>query len=890
MSIFIIGSKVLIEVPDVGAGLSSSLASVQLYVAILLAIVQIFLPRRPDLFTPEGRPVDCERSSSAFHQYTMQWCASALSIAGNAATTLDELPALDFSTRSRNQSLLVLSDHGISLWNWILNERFFVFAKQWILMLARSAITFGPPYCIMRMLNALESGNGHSDGTFKWFFGLAAFSVCQALVNYQLIWIQWSEMGIPVRAQLILSIFQKTLRRKDSKGQKERSKGGPDRPEVLSLVSSDTMSFSKFTAVNYIIPASFTRFLFAMVFLYKLLGWQSALTGLVVTSTCIPMHTYLIREQQILQKGVVTARDRKSKAVKEALDSLRQIKFSATESQWEDYIDKFRREEIKVLRRTITAGIAKSIWSIAAPFVVAASCIYSYSLSSAAISPSTIFPLIEVLPHLQGSLGFVPVVFMDYFKARTNAGRMDEFLRGPEQERILSSSPDGSISFHEASFAWPSDSVKNMSNIEEGDVSSSHRFSLRGINLNFPVGELSVISGRTGSGKSLLLSAILGEVDLLDGHIIAPSVAEDHPVAFVSQSPWLQSTTIKENIIFGSPFESDRYNRVLAACALVPDLAVLPKGDETQVGLRGVKLSGGQRARLALGRALYSRATTMVMDDIFSSLDTHVSKAILDAITGELGQGRTRILVTHQVSLCLPKAKYLVRIEDNTVGYSGRTDSTDTDLDILKLDANKESPVPGNLEPETDSSDKTSPPTLPALKKSRKGNSRTDMKVYKGYFLAAGGVAFTLLYILGLVTNQLLAALTSWVLGNIDSTRSGKSNSARSDVQAANSDHDSPRQHRFLYFYVSMSVFKIGLETLFSLHAFSGSIRASEILFRDVTSKILRMSLLWLDTTPLGEMLKAVTIDIKQVDEAILTHMTDFANCFVSLCVVVGVG
>ena len=214
MSIFIIGSKVLIEVPDVGAGLSSSLASVQLYVAILLAIVQIFLPRRPDLFTPEGRPVDCERSSSAFHQYTMQWCASALSIAGNAATTLDELPALDFSTRSRNQSLLVLSDHGISLWNWILNERFFVFAKQWILMLARSAITFGPPYCIMRMLNALESGNGHSDGTFKWFFGLAAFSVCQALVNYQLIWIQWSEMGIPVRAQLILSIFQKTLRRK----------------------------------------------------------------------------------------------------------------------------------------------------------------------------------------------------------------------------------------------------------------------------------------------------------------------------------------------------------------------------------------------------------------------------------------------------------------------------------------------------------------------------------------------------------------------------------------------------------------------------------------------------------------------------------------------------
>lgn len=413
MSVLLICSKLLIDTPNVSAGFPSSLASVRLYVAILLAILHILLPRRPDLFTPEGRPVDWERSSSAFHRYTMQWCAGALSIAGNAATTLDELPALDFSTRSRSQSLLVLSDHGISLWNWILNERLFVFAKQWILMLARSAITFGSPYCIMRMLKALENRSGHTDDTLQWLFGIAALSICQALVNYHLIWIQWSEMGIPVRAQLIMSIFQKTLRRKDSKGRKERSKESLDKPEVLSLVSSDTMSFSKFTAVNYIIPASFTRFLFAMIFLYRHLGWQSALTGLVVTSICIPIHTYLIREQQMLQKRVVTSRDRKTKAVKEALNSLRQIKFSATEPQWEDHIAKYRQEEIQVLRRTFTAGMAKYICSIAAPFVVAASCIYTFSLTNAAVTPSVIFPLIEVLPHLQGSLGFVPVVFRD---------------------------------------------------------------------------------------------------------------------------------------------------------------------------------------------------------------------------------------------------------------------------------------------------------------------------------------------------------------------------------------------------------------------------------------------------------------------------------------------
>ena len=117
----------------------------------------------------------------------------------------------------------------------------------------------------MRMLKTLESGTGHSDGTFKWLFGLAAFSVCQALVNYQLIWLQWSEMGIPVRAQLIMSIFQKTLRRKDSKGYKELSKGAPDKPEVLNLISSDTMSFSKFTAVNYSMCSPSFHFSFQIV-------------------------------------------------------------------------------------------------------------------------------------------------------------------------------------------------------------------------------------------------------------------------------------------------------------------------------------------------------------------------------------------------------------------------------------------------------------------------------------------------------------------------------------------------------------------------------------------------------------------------------------------------
>ncbi len=324
----------------------------------------------------------------------------------------------------------------------------------------------------------------------------------------------------------------------------------------------------------------------------------------------------------------------------------------------------------------------RSVWGVAAPFVVATASICTYAHLHGAVTPSIFFPLIEVLPHLEGTLGFVPVVFQNYFGARSNASRMDDFLRRPEQKRILSQSPSGQVSFQNASIAWPYDAVEADASLKD-PMTSSHQFSLTGIDLRFPVGELSVIAGKTGSGKSLLLSAIIGEVELLSGRIEAPSVAEGYPVAFASQTPWLQNATFKENILFGSLFEKERYEKVIEACALQADLAVLAQGDETKIGLRGVKLSGGQRARLAFGRALYSKAQLLVLDDIFSALDSHVSKHIFNALTGELGKCRTRILVTHHVPLCLPKTKYIIYLENNTNQYAGSTVFIEEKFDVI---------------------------------------------------------------------------------------------------------------------------------------------------------------------------------------------------------------
>jgi hypothetical protein len=146
----------------------------------------------------------------------MQWCTTTLVLAGKPVA-LDELPVLDNLKRSKSQPLLVIASPETTLWKRILAERYLGFVKQWTLMFVPSVVTFGSPYCVMRLLKSLEDNHGRTDGAWVWLIGIGASSICQTIINYHLMWVQWSEMGIPVRAQLIMAIFQKAVRMKDSK-------------------------------------------------------------------------------------------------------------------------------------------------------------------------------------------------------------------------------------------------------------------------------------------------------------------------------------------------------------------------------------------------------------------------------------------------------------------------------------------------------------------------------------------------------------------------------------------------------------------------------------------------------------------------------------------------
>ena len=169
-------------------------------------------------------------------------------------------------------------------------------------------------------------------------------------------------------------------------------------------------------------------------------------------------------------------------------------------------------------------------------------------------------------------------------------------------------------------------------------------FTLQDVQFSMASQELTVITGQVGSGKSALLSAIAGEVSVAEGTITWPS-----SLVYVPQTPWVLSGKIRQNILFGQPYNETRYFEVVEACALTEDLQKFPKGHETVVAERGVVLSGGQCARVSLARAVYMDADLYLLDDPLSAVDTKVSQHIFERCIKGILCNKTRLLTSHQV-------------------------------------------------------------------------------------------------------------------------------------------------------------------------------------------------------------------------------------------------
>lgn len=391
--------------------------------------------------------------------------------------------------------------------------------------------------------------------------------------------------------------------------------------EYLWRQGVDAKRVSDFAVFYYLFPQTIIMLTVSIAFLITLIGWKSLLAGLSVFAIALPLNIYTSKRYSDAQGDLMKVRDQKMVVITEALQGIRQIKFSAQEQQWQEKIAKKRDEELATQWRVFCLDTALiSIW-ILGPVMLSAVSLAVYSILNGDLSASVAFTSITVMGSMEVSLAVLPEVIADALEAWVSIKRINEYLKAPERDPYII--PSDTIGFEDASIAWPSDS-------QEEDPG---RFALTNFSVRFPNKELSVISGKTGSGKSLFLASILGEADRLAGQVKvpqAPSFEErfdykanqsnwiiDSAIAFVAQIPWIENATIKDNILFGLPFDSGRYKKVLSCCALEKDLDLLPDGELTDIGANGINLSGGQRWRISFARALYSRAGILVLDDIF---------------------------------------------------------------------------------------------------------------------------------------------------------------------------------------------------------------------------------------------------------------------------------
>ena len=474
------------------------------------------------------------------------------------------------------------------------------------------------------------------------------------------------------------------INRPKPSGLDDAAEGQVSSGAVINLMAIDSFKVADITAYMHFLWATTpVQVILSVVLLYRILGYSS-IAGIGMMVILLPVYMFIARQFTKTQKKILAATDKRIDTTNEVLQNIRIIKFFAWEQRFISRIDEKRAMELKALQnRYILWTLASAVWS-GTPIVITFFSFFFYtSIERRDLIPSVAFSALSLFQILRAPLDQLADMIAHVQESKVSVDRIEEFLKEAETEKydqlVFKRSPDEGeplIGFDSASFTY--------GNGTSNDENSVTAFKLMNLNIKFKINQLNLVVGPTGSGKSSLLLALLGELTKLNGVIYLPGCASrerlkanletglTESVAYCAQQAWLVNDTIRENILFASSYDPTRYESVLTACALQKDLEILDHGDKTLVGEKGVALSGGQKQRISLARALYSKARYVLLDDILSAVDSHTSQWIFsNALLGPLMYNRTCVLVTHNISLCLPHCKFIVALANGSVISQG---------------------------------------------------------------------------------------------------------------------------------------------------------------------------------------------------------------------------
>ncbi|KAF9548180.1 multidrug resistance-associated ABC transporter [Agrocybe pediades] len=866
---------------------------------------------------------------------------------GNIATSLDigDLPIVPVDIRSTfNYARMrqAIREIKLRIFSWTpqpgsgyllayrllrLNAR--VFLAELLLAAVSAVLFYGPPFFLQKLVKYLEVDANREQTGWGWVYALGIFfaNVASFLVSGQLWSLATTTIQVQLKIQLNSTLYAKTLVRKDvassastqpstpavaeesSGGQVTKSDAGDDKKDeddfsskaqIMTLMTTDVDRVSEFSWHVFSLVDAPIEIVIGTLFLYKLLG-VSCFFGLAVTCLFLPMNHYAGKVVVGCQENLMKTRDERVALMNEILGGMRMLKFMAWERSFEKRVIAIRDKELKYQKLNYTIEtLWNAIWN-GSPILVTLVSFWHFAIvRQQPLTPSIAFTSILVFSEMKFALSALPETFINMLQGFVSLRRIEKYLNSAEVKPVPPLSQQSkTVAFQSCTATWPTDRVVGSS-IPSAASTPRHKFLLVDLSLKFPPGELSLICGKLGSGKSLLLLALLGEADILTGQVLCPQSPPDSLASFsgkaikpeewvvegvcayVPQATWLRNASIKDNILFNLPYDDERYKKTLEVCALLSDLEILEDGDESEIGERGVNLSGGQKARVSLARAVYSRASILLLDDVLSAVDAHTAHHLYQqCLRGDLMKGRTVILVSHHVQLCAPEASYIVALDNGRVQFEGSRDAFFSSgiLSLLvqsgeagdkgdseekeMLEKAEEKVLTEEPEPvsETSSTVASTPASVKEKKPARKlveeekrAVGRIGRDIWLTYIWACGNGWYWLLFIF-----VLLVASASPVLEN--GWLRYWSNSA------LNGGGQSPAFYILLYAVITGVGLVISTVRWFILY--HGSIHASDILYKKLLEAILFADIRFHDTVSRGRVLNRFGKDFEGIDSSL---------------------
>nr|XP_006210591.1 canalicular multispecific organic anion transporter 1 isoform X1 [Vicugna pacos] len=788
-----------------------------------------------------------------------------------------------------------------------------ILLKSFLLKLVYDILTFLNPQLLKLLISFASDRSIYLWAGYIYsilFFAVALIQSFCLQYYFQLCFV----LGMKVRTTVMASLYKKALTL-SNRARKQYTVG-----ETVNLMSVDAQKLMDVTSFIHLLWSNLLQIVLSVYFLWAELG-PSVLAGVGVMVLLIPVNGVLATKNRAIQVKNMKNKDKRLKIMNEILSGIKILKYFTWEPSFKNQVYDIRKKELKNL---LMFGRLQSVIIFLlylTPVLVSVITFSVYVLvdSNNILDAQKAFTSITLFNILRFPMSMLPMLISSMLQASVSIERLEKYLGGDELDTSAirhDCSFDKAVQFSEASFTWDHDL----------------EVTIRDVNLDIMPGQLVAIVGTVGSGKSSLMSAMLGEMENIHGNITIKGT-----IAYVPQQSWIQNGTIKDNILFGAELDEKKYQQVLEACALLPDLEVLPGGDLAEIGEKGINLSGGQKQRISLARATYQNTDIYILDDPLSAVDAHVGKHIFNKVLGPNGllKGKTRLLVTHSIHF-LPQVDEIVVMGNGTILEKGsystllakkgsfaknlktfmkqmgpedeatvNEDSEEEDdcglmpsveeipEDVASLSMKRENSFHRTLSRSSRSNSRR----LKSLKdslKTRKANILNEeeevvkgQKLIKKEFVQTGKVKFSiyLKYLQAIGWHSMFFIIFGLVLYSVAFIGSNLWLSAwtRDSTMFNSTNYPASRRDLRVGVYgalgLAQGVFVL-ISNLWSVH---GSTHASSILHKQLLSNILRAPMSFFDTTPTGRIVNRFAGDISTVDDTLPMSLRSWLLCFLGI-------